>query len=160
MRQGVKFQNIAPVNGRVMDIDDWKTSHERHIATGVYRTALADAGLDKVEFTDNRTMVFKFKAPFVPMVDRAWDSTFMYFIMPKELNADPKIAEKTAIGTGYKSLTSTSPRLRSSTENIPATGAATRSSSAGTSRSFRSTPTATPSSSRVTSPTSGPPPVT
>jgi peptide/nickel transport system substrate-binding protein len=111
MRQNVKFQNVAPVNGRVMDIDDWKSSYDRHIQAGVYRTALADAGLDKVEFPDNRTMVFRFKAPFVPMVDRAWDSTFMFFILPKELNADPKLAEKTAIGTGYKILDKHQPSI-------------------------------------------------
>src|SRR5688572_6119097 len=29
MRQGVKWHNIAPVNGRVMDIDDWKEQDAR-----------------------------------------------------------------------------------------------------------------------------------
>ena len=111
MRQGVKFQNVAPVNGRVMDIDDWKTSHERHMAVGAYRVSLPDAGLDKVEFPDARTMVFKFKEPFVPMIDRVWDSTFMYFILPKELNADPKIAEVKPIGTGFKILDKYQPSI-------------------------------------------------
>jgi ABC-type transport system substrate-binding protein len=102
MRPNVKFQNVAPVNGRVMDIDDWKTTHERYLATGVYRNALPDAGLDKFEFPDNRTMVIKFKVPYVPMIDRVWDSTFLPFIMPKELNANPELAQSKAIGTGFK----------------------------------------------------------
>ena len=33
LRQGVKFHNIAPVNGRVMDIEDWKEQDERYLAT-------------------------------------------------------------------------------------------------------------------------------
>jgi peptide/nickel transport system substrate-binding protein len=110
LRQGVKFHNIAPVNGRVMDMDDWKSSHERHLAIGNYRLALGDT-LDKVEYPDARHMVWKFKGPFAPMVDRIWDSTFGYFILPKELNADPSIAEQKAIGTNYRILDKVTPSV-------------------------------------------------
>jgi peptide/nickel transport system substrate-binding protein len=103
MQPGVRFHNVAPVNGRVMDIDDWKSSHDRHMVQGTYRTALASI-LDKVDYPDDRRMVWKLKAPYAPMVDRIWDSTFGYFILPKELNADPSLAEQRAIGTGFKIL--------------------------------------------------------
>jgi ABC-type transport system substrate-binding protein len=103
MRQGVKWQNIPPVNGRVMTIDDWKTSHERHMAVNPYRAQLVES-LEKVEYPDARTMVWKFKFPYVPIVEQIFDRELHSEILPRELNANPAIAETTAIGTGYKIL--------------------------------------------------------
>jgi ABC-type transport system substrate-binding protein len=94
-----------------MDMDDWKTTHERWMTEGSYRAALTDATLDKVEFPDSRHMVMKFKLPFVPMVDRIWDATFTWMVMPKELNADPSIAETKAIGTNYRILDKVTPSV-------------------------------------------------
>src|SRR5688572_23601828 len=66
MRQGVKYHNIPPVNGRVMDMDDWRSSLERHRAVGVYRSFLNDL-LERVEYPDARHMVWKFNAPYAPL---------------------------------------------------------------------------------------------
>lgn len=52
LRRGVKFQNIPPVNGREMDIEDWRASHERFMAEGYYRNTLRQV-LDRVEFPIN-----------------------------------------------------------------------------------------------------------
>jgi ABC-type transport system substrate-binding protein len=38
------------------------------------------------------------------MVDRVWDATFLNFVLPKELNANPSLAEQQPIGTNYKIL--------------------------------------------------------
>lgn len=103
MRKGVKFQDIAPVNGRVMDIDDWKSSHERHFQVGVYRNQLEQV-LAKAEFPDATHMVWHFNTPMAPLFDRIFDRTFAYHIMPKELNANPDLARKWPIGTGPKQL--------------------------------------------------------
>ena len=103
MRPNIRFHDIAPVNGRVTDMDDWKTSHDRHMATGTYRTVLGEI-LASVQYPDTTHMVWKLNAPYAPLVDRIWDSTFAYFILPKELNADPLLAEQHAIGTGHKIL--------------------------------------------------------
>jgi peptide/nickel transport system substrate-binding protein len=103
LRQGVKFHDLPPVNGRVMDLDDWRTSHDRHLEVGVYRLAIGDA-LDRAEYPDARHMVWRFKEPFAPLVDRIWENQFGYFILPKELNANPSTAERTSIGTGFKIL--------------------------------------------------------
>jgi peptide/nickel transport system substrate-binding protein len=65
MRPGVKWHNVAPVNGRTMDLDDWKTSQERHLSIGVYRSVLEEF-LDRTEFPDARHMVWKMKAPYAP----------------------------------------------------------------------------------------------
>jgi ABC-type transport system substrate-binding protein len=111
MRQNVKFQSIAPVNGRVMDIDDWRTSNDRHFAVGVYKNQL-EAVMDKVEYPDARRMVWVFKTPMAPLFDRIYDRTFAYHIMPKELNANPAIAERWPIGTGPKQLDKTEASIR------------------------------------------------
>jgi ABC-type transport system substrate-binding protein len=111
MRPNVKFQSIAPVNGRVMDIDDWKTSHDRHMATGNYRNQLQQV-LSKVEYPDATHMVWNFNTPMAPLFDRIFDRTFAYHIMPKELNANPGIAEKWPIGTGPKQLDKFEPSIR------------------------------------------------
>lgn len=99
LRQGVKFQNVAPVNGRVMDMEDWKSSDERFIAGAYQRNALVDAR-DKVEFTDARTMVYVLKSPFAELPNRISDILTHYPIVPKELNENEGALAKTqAIGT-------------------------------------------------------------
>ncbi len=110
MREGVKFQNLPPVNGRVMDMDDWKTSHERHLALGVYRPFIGNI-LDKVEFPDARHMVWKLNQPHAPLIVSIYSDKFAYPIQPKELNSNPSLAESTAIGTGYKILDKFQPSI-------------------------------------------------
>jgi peptide/nickel transport system substrate-binding protein len=103
MRQNVKFHPIAPVNGRVMDIDDWKTSFDRFMAVSAQRSTLQDI-LDKVEYPDARHMVLKMKYPYAPFRDLIPNERVSFQIMPKELNADPNLAASVAIGTGFKMI--------------------------------------------------------
>ena len=62
LRPGVKWHPVEPVNSRVMDIDDWKTSFERHLELSPHRKSIADF-LDKVEYPDDRTMVWEDEHP-------------------------------------------------------------------------------------------------
>jgi peptide/nickel transport system substrate-binding protein len=110
LRPNVKFHNIAPVSGRVMEMEDWKSSLERHLALGVYRSEIAGI-LDKVEFPDARHMVWKLQHPFAPILAGIWNDKFAFPIQPKELNADRRLAESTAIGTGYKILDKYQPSI-------------------------------------------------
>jgi peptide/nickel transport system substrate-binding protein len=103
LRPGVKFHNIAPVNGRTMDIDDWKTSLDRFLELSPQRAFLRDL-LDKVEYPDSTHMVMKLKQPFAPFEDLIWSERFAFQIVPKELNRDPSLAAKVAVGTGFKIL--------------------------------------------------------
>jgi peptide/nickel transport system substrate-binding protein len=86
-----------------MDIDDWRTTHERFIATGNQRQAMLDV-VDKAEFPDATTMRWRLKYPYAPLTSRIWSYRFTYMIVPKELNANIALAEQNAIGTGYKIL--------------------------------------------------------
>jgi peptide/nickel transport system substrate-binding protein len=101
MRPNVKFHPIAPVNGRVMDMDDWKTSLDRFMAVSPQRTFLQDI-LDKVEYPDQTHMVMRLKYPYAPFRELIPNERFSFQIVPKELNANPQLAASTAIGTGFK----------------------------------------------------------
>jgi peptide/nickel transport system substrate-binding protein len=110
MRPGVKWHNVAPVNGRTMDLDDWKTSQERHLSIGVYRSVLEEF-LDRTEFPDARHMVWKMKAPYAPIFDRIYSERFAFPVQPKELNTNVTLAEQTSVGTGYKVLDKYQPAI-------------------------------------------------
>jgi peptide/nickel transport system substrate-binding protein len=103
LRPNVKFHNLPPVNGRVMDMDDWKTTLERFLAMSNQRTALLDI-LDKAEYPDRNHMVLKLKFPYAPFVDVISNERFAFMVMPKELNADLNLAATVPAGTGFKIL--------------------------------------------------------
>ena len=103
LRKGVKWHNIAPVNGRELDIDDFKTSHERHLELGNYKKTI-NALLARTSYPDADHMTWHLNAPYAPIYARIHHDKFAYPIQPKELNNNPSLAERTAIGTGYKIL--------------------------------------------------------
>lgn len=98
LRQGVKFHNAVPVNGRTMDIDDWRTSMERYLALNSYRSVLQGV-LDSVQYPDATTMVVKTKFPYAPLAKLFSSTTASPFIMPKESSGGAMDPAKTAIGT-------------------------------------------------------------
>ena len=101
LRPNVKFQNKAPVNGRVMDIEDWKATYERMVAMGYYKSAF-HTPIDKVEFPDTKHMVFRMKYPYAPLLLSMTDTFFGALkIMPKELaRGDTSQVATNPIGTG------------------------------------------------------------
>jgi peptide/nickel transport system substrate-binding protein len=103
MRPNVKWHPIAPVNGRVMDMDDWKTSYDRWIASSPNRTSFVET-VDRYSTPDATHMVWHMKFPYGPINERIYDDKYAFMVQPKELNANIPLAEKTAIGTGYKVL--------------------------------------------------------
>jgi ABC-type transport system substrate-binding protein len=103
MRPNVRYHDVAPVGGRAMDIDDWKTSYERYIGSSPFRTNLTEI-VDKVEYPDNRTMVYTLKEPSVAFLRALSAPRSSFLVLPKELNANPSLAATTAIGTNYRVL--------------------------------------------------------
>jgi peptide/nickel transport system substrate-binding protein len=68
LRPNVKFHNIAPVNGRVIDVDDVVFSWDRFARTGGQRSGVANAAnpnapILSVTAADARTIVVKLKDP-------------------------------------------------------------------------------------------------
>ena len=110
LRQNVKWHPVAPVNGRVMDMDDVKTSLERFLASSPQRVPLTES-FARAEYPDARTMVWKLNYPYAPLMARIWSERYAFPVMPKELNASPALAERTAVGTGYKILDKHQPSI-------------------------------------------------
>ena len=103
LRPDVKFHNIAPVNGRQVTTDDVKFSWGRLTAPTTQNRSQV-AFIDKVEFPDKTTAVFKLKAPNATFLDMLADTNLLY-VMPTESEGgfDPA---KQMIGSGpwlYKS---------------------------------------------------------
>ncbi|MPZ50477.1 MAG: hypothetical protein GEU75_14460 [Dehalococcoidia bacterium] len=110
LRQGVKFHPIAPVNGRVMDIDDWKTTIERFMEVGTNRLPLVDT-VDKLEYPDPRHVVIKMKEPYAAFMTRMLSRDYGFKIVPKELNRDPDLLHTKQIGTNYRIVDKVQPSI-------------------------------------------------
>jgi peptide/nickel transport system substrate-binding protein len=76
VREGVKWANAAPVNGRSVTSNDIKWSYEYWTRSGQFagknlqpaQWAWMFEGLDHIETPDDQTAVARFKKPFVPFV--------------------------------------------------------------------------------------------
>lgn len=97
LRDGVKFQDVAPVSGRAVDIDDIKFSWGR-LTAPESQNAIQVNYVDKVEFPDPKTVKFTLKEPNAGFLDNMADTNLL-FVMPKEADGgfDPA---KQMIGSG------------------------------------------------------------
>src|SRR5207253_820449 len=68
LKQGMKFQDVAPVSGRAITSDDVRYSYGRATAsTNTNRTQFDF--VNKVEYPDPRTVVFTLNAPNAAFLD-------------------------------------------------------------------------------------------
>jgi ABC-type transport system substrate-binding protein len=93
LRAGVKFHNIAPVNGRVLDVDDVAFSWKRFSETspsrgGIANVANPDAPVLSVLPGANNTVVIKLKEPLAYALS--------YFTGLAQINLIPKEAANSA----------------------------------------------------------------
>jgi len=94
-RQGVKWQNKAPVNGRAFSAEDVKLVFERYQASGVQKDFFA--AVDKMELPDANTLKVSLKEPYVDFP--ASIATYS-FITPRDLWMDSDKIMTEAVGTG------------------------------------------------------------
>ncbi|MGE5597289.1 MAG: ABC transporter substrate-binding protein [Hyphomicrobiales bacterium] len=97
LKPGLKFHNVAPVNGREVTTDDVKFSWGRLTAETTQNRSQVSF-VDSVTYPDKSTIVFKLKQPYAPFLDTLADTNLL-FIMPTESDGgfDPT---KTMIGSG------------------------------------------------------------
>jgi ABC-type transport system substrate-binding protein len=93
-----------------MDIDDWRTTHERYVQLSVNRAAFNES-VDKATFPDARTMVMTLKEPYAPFMNRMWDYNFAWKVIPKELNANPELLARQMIGTSWRMVDKVEPSV-------------------------------------------------
>ncbi len=105
LRQGVKFHNKPPVNGRLMTSADVVFSMDRLAAKGtdrkfLFNSASPDAPVLSVTATDDKTVVFKLKEPVVFLLSALTPTqTGRPSIIPKETDSSFDIRGD-MIGTG------------------------------------------------------------
>jgi peptide/nickel transport system substrate-binding protein len=101
LRQGVKWHNKPPLNGRELVADDVKFTFDRFLTekANILRETLEP--VERVEVVDRYTVKFILKEPFVWLPNRLADASGMWIIAPEvvEKFGDLKKPES-AIGTG------------------------------------------------------------
>ncbi len=111
LRQNVKFHPIAPVSGRVMEIDDWKVTLDRTMAVSpLLRQALQET-IEKLETPDAKTMVIKLKAPNVSFLRLLTSGSASFYVMPKEIATTPDFFAGQTVGTNYRILAKFQPSI-------------------------------------------------
>ncbi len=96
LNQGVKFANIAPVNGREMTSADVKSSYETYAAKSIWSAKAAT--IDHIEAPDKYTVKFVMKEPSAYWPAFTSEATFFIFAAEALQNMDQFISQP--IGTG------------------------------------------------------------
>jgi peptide/nickel transport system substrate-binding protein len=101
LRQGVKWHNKPPVNGRELVAEDVKFSFDRFLTVEGNPERQLLESVDRVEVVDRYTVKFLLKEPFVWLLDILANAMCMWIIAPEvgKQYGDFKKVE-TAIGTG------------------------------------------------------------
>jgi ABC-type transport system substrate-binding protein len=103
LRPNVRFHDVQPVSGRAMDIEDWRQSLTRFLATSPYRANLRGI-IEKDEYPDSQTMVLKLRMPYAPAARLFTSGTASFLVMPKEAVDGPMDPRQQAIGTNFRQL--------------------------------------------------------
>jgi peptide/nickel transport system substrate-binding protein len=106
LQPNIKFQNLAPVNGRAFTSADVKWTLEYLSRTGQFAGSKLPkpsygstvSGLQSVEAPDPSTVVVKFKAPFAPFLN--YLVTFAMPMIPHEIYDQDGNLQNRMVGTG------------------------------------------------------------
>jgi peptide/nickel transport system substrate-binding protein len=113
LRQGVKWHNKPPVNGRELVAEDVKFSFDRFLTVPGNPERQLLESVDRVEVVDRYTVKFLLKEPFVWLLDILANAMCTWIVAPEvgEKYGDFKKVE-TAIGTGPFLLESYEPNVK------------------------------------------------
>ena len=113
LRQGVKWHNRPPVNGRELVAEDVKYSFDRFLTLEGNPERQLLEPVDRVEVVDRYTVKFLLKEPYVWLLDILANAMCMWIIAPevgKQYGDFKKV--DTAIGTGPFLLESYEPNVK------------------------------------------------
>jgi peptide/nickel transport system substrate-binding protein len=121
LRQGVKWHNKPPVNGRELVAEDVKFTFDRFLTVEGNPERQLLESVDRVEVVDRYTVKFRLKEPFVWLLDSLASAICMWIIAPEvtEKYGDLKKVE-TAIGTGPFLLEHYEPNVKTVFKRNPA----------------------------------------
>lgn len=99
LRQGVKWQNVKPVNGRALVAEDVVYALERlRTPDPRYTNAYLLSVVNTIEAVDDSTVRMTLKEPFAPFLDNLAHTNSM--IVPREIIDEHGDAREVAVGTG------------------------------------------------------------
>src|SRR5881296_1194031 len=121
LRQGVKWHNKPPVNGRELVAEDVKFSFDRFLTVPGNPERQLLESVDRVEVVDRYTVKFLLNEPFVWLLDILANAMCVWIVAPEvgEKYGDFKKVE-TAIGTGPFLLKSYEPNVKTVFKRNPA----------------------------------------
>ncbi len=102
----IAFANIAPVNGRIMDVDDIMFSWARYSEVGGRRQDMVGANgqggaVESLTKIDESTIQFKLREPSTIVLPALGEhNTGTFYIVPKEVDNDGIDLRNNPIGTG------------------------------------------------------------
>lgn len=106
---GVRFQNVPPLNGRPLTVEDIRYSFERGktFERSINRSSFEF--IDRVESpsADTVRIILRRPNPAMPYLLGSW----IMSIMPHEIGDNPQVAQRTAVGTGPFILDSWTPNV-------------------------------------------------
>ena len=112
VRQGVRWHNKAPMNGRELTADDIVYNYQRNLVLGDFserpaRTwVLFNMPWESIEASDRNTVVFKLKEPTVGAIRDIFDDMPMYILPPEVIEQYGNYADwRNMVGTGPVMLT-------------------------------------------------------
>jgi peptide/nickel transport system substrate-binding protein len=111
LRPNAKFHDVPPISGRVMDMDDWRTSLERARTSSPLLRGPLNEQIDSITYPDSRTMVIKLKEPNVAFLRSLTSASASFYVLPKEFNQEPRLAETNNIGTNLRILDRVQPSI-------------------------------------------------
>ncbi len=97
LRQGVKWQNLPPLNGRELTASDVKWSFEQFMKAGPVQAAFSL--VDKMETPDSYTLKITLKSVFVDFLEEG-PANLAAYILPHEVAEKDGDFKKTLVGTG------------------------------------------------------------
>ena len=100
LRPDVKFHNVPPVNGHLLEAEDVKASYVRALTPpSTLRGSLGMVDPAKIETPASDTIVFHLKYPYAPFVDMLGSGVYSS-IFPREALSGGYDPAKTVIGSG------------------------------------------------------------
>lgn len=108
LRPGVKFHNIAPVNGREVTSEDVKFTFQRLISEPASTQKSLFSQIAQIDTPDKNTVKFTLKEQFAPFIN--YVAAPYTWIIPRELVENGEIKNK-MIGTGPFMVTDYTPNV-------------------------------------------------
>jgi len=109
LNKGVKFQNVDPLNGRALTVDDIKYSFDRGKTLPKSAQKESYKFIDRIEDGGDGTLKLVLTAPNPGM--QTLLGTWTTRIMPPEIGQNPDVAQKKAVGTGGFILDKATPNV-------------------------------------------------